>query len=90
MCSRRFGASTAFVAVSSSLQFGPWGPAGYFDRLGDAEPVLVLVDGTVAIYRTRPEWAIGSEEVAAATEPPLEAVGELGHPEHERAGLDRR
>lgn len=85
-----FGASTAFVAVSSSLQFGPWGPAGYFDRLGDAEPVLVLVDGTVAIYRTRPEWAIGSEEVAAATEPPLEAVGELGHPEHERAGLDRR
>jgi hypothetical protein len=48
----RFDPRGRFVAVSSSLQFGPWGPEGYFRRLKGVEPVEVLPDGTIAIYQT--------------------------------------
>jgi hypothetical protein len=48
---RAFEADTAFVAVSTSLQFGPWGPPGYFRALDGVEPVAVLPDQTIAIYR---------------------------------------
>ena len=47
----RLEASTHYVAVSSSLQFGPWGPLGYFRELDDREPVLLLPGATIAIYR---------------------------------------
>jgi hypothetical protein len=43
--------STRFLAVSASLQWGPWGPAGYFKRLDGVEPVAFSDDRTIAIYR---------------------------------------
>jgi 4-amino-4-deoxy-L-arabinose transferase-like glycosyltransferase len=42
---------TPYLAVSTSLQFGPWGPAGYFRRLDGVEPIAVLPDHTIAVYR---------------------------------------
>lgn len=47
----QFRADSAYVAVSSSLVWGPWGPAGYFDRLRGIAPVAWTADGTIAIYR---------------------------------------
>ena len=43
---------TRYVAVSASLQFGPWGPAGFFQDLDCLEPVRLTDDTTIAIYRT--------------------------------------
>jgi len=48
----RFGASTPFVAVSASLQWGPWGPPGYFRALDEVRPVALTDDTTIAVYRT--------------------------------------
>ncbi len=45
-----FHISTRYVAVSASLQYGPWGPAGYFRALDDLRPVAMTDDGTIAIY----------------------------------------
>jgi hypothetical protein len=42
---------TAYVAVSASLQWGPWGPAGFFRVLDRLEPVAYTADTTIAIYR---------------------------------------
>lgn len=42
---------TDYLAVSSSLQHGPWGPAGYFDSLRGIEPIYLMEDATIAIYR---------------------------------------
>jgi hypothetical protein len=47
---RKFTPETRYVAVSSSLQFGPWGPRGYFARLAGIRPVRILDDATIAIY----------------------------------------
>ncbi len=47
----RFSAETRYVAVSASLQFGPWGPPRYFDSLTGIEPVATLPDYSIAIYR---------------------------------------
>jgi 4-amino-4-deoxy-L-arabinose transferase-like glycosyltransferase len=44
-------AETAYLAVSASLQWGPWGPEGYFRRLGSLAPVGMTDDRTIAIYR---------------------------------------
>jgi hypothetical protein len=44
-------AETAYLAVSASLQYGPWGPADYFRALDGVRPVFVLEDQTVAVYR---------------------------------------
>jgi hypothetical protein len=41
---------TRYVAVSASLQHGPWGPAGYFRALDSMKPVALTDDGTIAIY----------------------------------------
>lgn len=46
-------AETAFVAVSASLQWGPWGPREYFKRLDGAAPVQMTADQTIAIYKWR-------------------------------------
>jgi 4-amino-4-deoxy-L-arabinose transferase-like glycosyltransferase len=47
-----FSASTPFVAVSASLQFGPWGPPGYFRALDGVRPCAMTDDTTIAVYRT--------------------------------------
>jgi hypothetical protein len=44
-------AETAYLAVSASLQWGPWGPEGYFRVLDAVEPVRFTDDHTIAIYR---------------------------------------
>jgi Dolichyl-phosphate-mannose-protein mannosyltransferase len=43
---------THYLAVSASLQFGPWGPPGFFRALDRLEPVQLTADTTIAIYRT--------------------------------------
>ncbi len=48
----RLAAETPFLAVSASLQFGPWGPPGYFRRLDPIRPFAYTDDSTIAIYRT--------------------------------------
>ncbi|HEX8202955.1 MAG TPA: glycosyltransferase family 39 protein [Isosphaeraceae bacterium] len=45
-------ADTAYLAVSTSLQWGPWGPRDYFRSLDRLRPVATLDDFTIAIYRT--------------------------------------
>ena len=45
-------AATSHLAVSASLQWGPWGPPGYFAELDRLEPVAFSDDWTVAFYRT--------------------------------------
>jgi hypothetical protein len=42
---------TRYVAVSASLQWGPWGTPGFFDRLKDVAPIRMTPDTTIAIYR---------------------------------------
>lgn len=48
----RLTAATAYLAVSRSLQNGPWGPAGYFRDLDELEPVAITDDHTIAVYRS--------------------------------------
>jgi 4-amino-4-deoxy-L-arabinose transferase-like glycosyltransferase len=43
---------TQFLAVSASLEWGPWGPPGFFECLKDLRPVVLTDDTTIAIYRT--------------------------------------
>jgi hypothetical protein len=45
-------ARTGYLAVSASLQWGPWGPSGYFRALDGVEPIAYTDDATIAIYRT--------------------------------------
>lgn len=45
-------AETPYIGVSTSLQFGPWGPEGFFRSLDGIEPVARTDDGTIAVYRT--------------------------------------
>ncbi len=49
----RLEARSRYLAVSSSLQFGPWGPASYFRLLDGIRPVRFLEDGTMALYRVQ-------------------------------------
>ena len=43
--------STRYLAVSASLQWGPWGPAGFFESLNPVRPIRMSEDTTIAIYR---------------------------------------
>ena len=43
--------TTRYLAVSASLQWGPWGPAGFFRELNDVKPERFTDDTTIAIYR---------------------------------------
>ena len=45
-------AETTYLAVSASLRWGPWAPAGYFRDSSPLEPVRFTDDTTIAIYRT--------------------------------------
>jgi hypothetical protein len=47
----RLDADTAYIAVSASLQWGPYGPEGYFRELNQIKPVCLTDDTTIAIYR---------------------------------------
>ncbi len=44
-------ARTKYVAVSASLQWGPWGPDRYFRALDAVTPERFTEDATIAIYR---------------------------------------
>jgi hypothetical protein len=46
------GVRTRYLAVSASLQWGPWGPPGFFDELKRIPPVRLSEDTTITIYRT--------------------------------------
>jgi hypothetical protein len=43
---------TLYVAISASLQWGPWGPPGFFHDLDRLSPIRSTDDTTIAIYRT--------------------------------------
>jgi hypothetical protein len=62
---------TRYVAVSASLQYGPWGPPGFFRRLDALTPVAYTDDGTIAIYDLgpQPDAAPGGPKPAAPSEP---------------------
>ena len=51
-----FSASTKYVAISASLQWGSWGPPGYFGALNGVKPVALTDDFTIAIYRSSDVW----------------------------------
>lgn len=58
---------TRYLAVSASLQWGPWGPPGFFQVLDCLEPLRFTDDTTIAIYRTADLKRIaGSVQVPAA------------------------
>jgi hypothetical protein len=50
----RLLARTKYVAVSASLQWGPWGPKNYFVPLSGVKPERMTDDTTIAIYRWPP------------------------------------
>ncbi len=45
-------APTAYLAVSASLEWGPWGPPGFFHELAALEPIAMTADSTIAVYRS--------------------------------------
>jgi hypothetical protein len=45
-------ATTAYVAVSASLQWGPWAPPSLFGTLDGIVPEAQTADTTIALYRT--------------------------------------
>ena len=46
----RLKAETRYLAVSTSLVAGPWGPPGYFQAVARSRPILITRDGTIRIY----------------------------------------
>jgi hypothetical protein len=54
-------ARTRYLAVSASLQWGPWGHEGYFRPLDGVAPVRLTDDATIAIYRVVPGLSAGLE-----------------------------
>lgn len=83
-------ASTPYIAVSASLQFGPWGPPGFFRRLDGLAPVALTDDATIAIYRAVDvRGGMGrSVEIPPAGEAVFKAVGQIGDPAEELLGVD--
>jgi 4-amino-4-deoxy-L-arabinose transferase-like glycosyltransferase len=67
---KRLAPETTYVGVSASLQWGPWGPLGYFRALDGVQPVCYTPDTTIAIYRTADIPRPGSR----ADEPPERAA----------------
>lgn len=49
---RTLTAPTDYLAVSASLQWGPWAASGFLRPLEGVEPVCYTPDATIAIYRT--------------------------------------
>jgi hypothetical protein len=63
----RLEADMKYVAVSASLQWGPWGPEGYFRRLNNLTPERLTEDATIAIYR----WPFGHTDKGRSHSPSL-------------------
>jgi hypothetical protein len=97
-------AQTDYLAVSASLQWGPWATSGYLRPLEGVEPFCYSADATIAIYRTAdipglrvPERTLApragaprSVDVAPAREAFLQPVGQLGDASNQRLCIDRR
>ncbi|HZW29869.1 MAG TPA: hypothetical protein VFF52_04125, partial [Isosphaeraceae bacterium] len=68
---RQLAPETPYLAVSASLQQGPWGPAGFFRALDGLDPVCFTEDTTIAIYRTAeiPGLRSGEDALARAQRP---------------------
>jgi hypothetical protein len=49
---RTLTAETRYLAVSASLQWGPWAASGFFRPLDGVEPLDYTPDKTIAIYQT--------------------------------------
>jgi 4-amino-4-deoxy-L-arabinose transferase-like glycosyltransferase len=49
---KTLAAPTAYLAVSASLQWGPWATPGYLQPLEGVAPLCYTDDATIAIYRT--------------------------------------
>jgi hypothetical protein len=62
----RLSASTTYLGVSASLQWGAWAETGYFAPLTGVKPVGFTGDTTIAIYRTSdvPGVQVSEESVA--------------------------
>jgi hypothetical protein len=61
---------TSYLAVSCSLQWGPWGPPGYFSVLDRIKPVRLTDDTTIAIYRTAELHTVTEARPTAEERPP--------------------
>jgi hypothetical protein len=44
------GRRTPYVAISASLQWGPWGPSESFHAFNQKKPFCLTDDTTIAIY----------------------------------------
>jgi hypothetical protein len=62
-------ARTDYLAVSASLQWGPWASSGYLRPLDGVTPVCYTADATIAIYRTAdiPALRLADENLARGT-----------------------
>lgn len=49
---RTLTAPSDYLAVSASLQWGPWAASGFLRPLEGVEPICYTPDATIAIYRT--------------------------------------
>jgi hypothetical protein len=63
--------TSRYLAVSASLQWGPWGPPGFFRVLDGLDPVRLTDDTTIAIYRTAELRPVGSPRTAGDRALPL-------------------
>jgi hypothetical protein len=59
-------ARTDYLAVSASLQWGPWAASGYLRPLEGVEPICYTADTTIAIYRTSDVPGIRPDDGAQA------------------------
>jgi 4-amino-4-deoxy-L-arabinose transferase-like glycosyltransferase len=60
--------TTRYLAVSASLQWGPWGPPGFFRGLNPIAPVRMTDDTTIAIYRTEDLRSAGNGAINEPTD----------------------
>jgi len=69
-------ATTRYLAVSASLQWGTWRSTGFFDPLNGVEPCCYTDDTTIAIYRTAdiPALAKGCPRPSGRTPESLSAL----------------
>jgi len=65
---------TPYLAVSASLQWGPWGPPGFFRILDRLDPIRLTDDTTIAIYRTAELRPKGDIPIGR---PRMESLGRL-------------
>jgi hypothetical protein len=84
----RLEARTKYVAVSASLQWGPWGPEGYFERLDDVMPERLTEDATIAIYRWPPSQYRSRPRESRSSSTSAASAIRRTRPEASRFGTD--